>query len=125
MAGDFGEILVYAYQAAKAVPPITIGPKKWRLKHDRTRPAPCADVVHFILPTWPISSAQDELLWAEVKWKSTSGSFNPIQAAITGCIKDRTSRLSRTLQWLKERALTENLGDVQIAHLNRFINAIH
>jgi hypothetical protein len=55
--------------------------------------------------------------------KSTDGGSTPIQDAIADCEKDRTSRLSRTLQWLKERALTENLGEVQIAHLNRFINA--
>lgn len=122
MAGDFGEILIYAYQAAKALPKATIGPKKWRLKQDRTKPAPCSDVVHFILPTWPLASNKDEVLCAEVKMKSTSGG-TPIQDAIADCEKDRTSRLSRTLQWLKERALTENLGEVQIAHLNRFINA--
>ena len=123
MAGDFGEILIYAYQAARALPRATIGPKKWRLKQDRTKPAPCSDVVHFILPSWPEASDQDEVLCAEVKMKSTAGSSKPIQDAIDDCAKDRTSRLSRTLQWLKERALTENLGAVQIAHLNRFIHA--
>jgi len=104
-AGDFGEILVYAYQAARALPRATIGPKKWRLKQDRTKPAPCSDVVHFILPTWPAASDQDEVLCAEVKMKSTAGAATPIQDAIADCAKDRTSRLSRTLQWLKERAL--------------------
>jgi hypothetical protein len=121
MAGDFGEILIYAYQAA--LPRAAIGPKKWRLKQDRTKPAPCSDVVHFILPTWPAASDQDEVLCAEVKMKSTGGASTPIQDAIADCAKDRTSRLSRTLEWLKERALTENLGEVQLAHLNRFINA--
>ncbi|WP_203235114.1 Hachiman antiphage defense system protein HamA [Rariglobus hedericola] len=123
MAGDFGEILIYAYQATKALPSVTIGPKKWRLKQDRTKPAPCSDVVHFILPTWPVSSTRDEVLCAEVKMKATNGASTPIQDAITDCEKDRISRLSRTLQWLKERALTENIGEVQIAHLNRFIKA--
>jgi hypothetical protein len=123
MAGDFGEILIYAYLAARALPRVTIGPKKWRLKQDRTKPAPCSDVVHFILPAWPAASDQDEVWCAEVKMKSTDGGSTPIQDAIADCEKDRTSRLSRTLQWLKERALTENLGEVQIAHLNRFINA--
>ena len=123
MAGDFGEILIFAYQAATALPRVAIGPKKWRLKQDRTKPAPCSDVVHFILPTWPAASAQDELLCAEVKMKATNGGSTPIQDAIADCAKDRTSRLSRTLQWLKERAMTENLGEVQLAHLNRFIDA--
>jgi hypothetical protein len=123
MAGDFGEILVYAYQAARALPRNTIGPKKWRLKEARTKPAPYADVVQFILPVWPNPSGQDEVLCAEVKMKSTDNGKSPIADALKGCAKDRTSRLAKTLQWLKERALTENLGAVQIAHLNRFIKA--
>ena len=123
MAGDFGEILIYTYQAACALPKTAFGPKKWRLKHDRTKPAPGSDVVHFILPSWPEASDQDELLCAEVKMKSTAGATAPIQAAIAGCTKDRTSRLSRTLQWLKEKALTEDLGQIQIAHLERYIKA--
>src|SRR4051812_12251631 len=45
MSGDFGEILVYIYQAAKALPTKVIGPKKWRLKQDRTKPAPYSDVL--------------------------------------------------------------------------------
>lgn len=124
MAGDFGEILIYAYQAARSLPRATIGPKKWRLKEARTKPAPYSDVVQFILPTWPVPSAQDEVLCAEVKMKSTDNGKSPIADAIEGCAKDRTSRLSNTLQWLKDRAITENLGAVQLAHLNRFINAI-
>ena len=124
MAGDFGEILIYCYQAATALPRIAFGPKKWRLKQDRTKPAPGSDLVHFILPTWPTASDQDEILCAEVKTKSTNGDTSPIAGAIDDCAKDRTSRLSKTLQWLKERALTERLGEVQISHLDRFISAI-
>ena len=54
MAGDFGELLVYFYQAAKEHPRFAFGPKKWRLKQDRTKPAPRSDVIHFVLPSWPI-----------------------------------------------------------------------
>jgi hypothetical protein len=123
MAGDFGEILVYTYQATKELPATAFGPKKWRLKQDRTKPAPYSDVIHFVLPAWPNSSAHDQILCAEVKMKSTNTQNNPIDDAIQGCTKDRTSRLAKTLQWLKERALTESLGQVQLAHLNRFIDA--
>lgn len=123
MAGDFGEILIYAYQAARARPSATIGPKKWRLKETRTKAAPYSDVVQFILPSWPVPSAQDEVLCAEVKLKSTASTFNPIKVALEGCENDRISRLSKTLVWLKDRAISENLGEVQLAHLNRFINA--
>ena len=123
MSGDFGEILVYCYQAAKAHPQVAFGPKKWRFKQDRTKPAPLSDVVQFILPTWPTPSAVDVILCAEVKAKATDGTSSPIEKAIEDCAKDRTSRLLRTLLWLKERAMGENLGSVQLAHLNRFINA--
>ncbi len=123
MAGDFGEILVYFYQAAGELPGDAFGPKKWRLKQDRTKPAPHSDVVHFVLPAWPSSSANDLLLCSEVKTKSTDGASTPITSAIEDSSKDRTSRLGRTLVWLRERALLEPLGDVQLAHLDRFINA--
>jgi hypothetical protein len=123
MAGDFGEILVYFYQAAREHPATALGPMKWRLKQDRTKPAPHSDVVHFVLPSWPSSSENDLLLCSEVKTKSTDGNSSPIKSAIEDSGKDRTSRLVRTLVWLRERALFETLGDVQLAHLNRFINA--
>lgn len=123
MAGDFGEILVYLYQGAKEHPRKAIGPKKWRLKQDRTKPAPYSDVVHFVLPSWPKPSAQDVLLCSEVKTKSTDGDSSPIAAAIEDSAKDRTSRLAKTLVWLRERALNEDLGSVKLAHLDRFIKA--
>ena len=123
MAGDFGEILVYFYQCVKSLPQTAFGPKKWRLKQDRTKPAPHSDVVHFVLPSWPSPSANDVLLCSEVKTKSTNGASTPIQSAIEDSNRDRTSRLGRTLVWLRERALLEPLGDVQIEHLNRFLNA--
>jgi hypothetical protein len=59
-----------------------------------------------------------------VKLKSTDGDSRPIHAAIEDSAKDRTSRLARTLAWLKERALLEDLGDVTIPHIDRFLNAI-
>lgn len=120
MAGDFGEILVYVYQGAQQH---SIGATKWRLKQDRTKPAPHSDVVHLVLPSWPASSAEDLVLCSEVKTKSTSGASTPIKSAIEDSVKDRTSRLARTLVWLRERALTEDLGDIKLEHLDRFINA--
>jgi hypothetical protein len=124
MAGDFGEVLGYFYQSAMAHPGGAIGPKKWRLKQDRTKPAPKSDVIHFIMPQRPAASADDQVLCAEVKVKSTAASSDPIGSAITDCAKDRTSRLASTLVWLRERAITEDLGDVDIPLLNRFINAV-
>ena len=123
MAGDFGEILVFLYHAAVEQGVELIGPMKWRLKQDRRKPAPYSDVVHFVLPHWPESSTDDRILCSEVKTKSTNGDSTPISAAIADCEKDRTSRLAKTLVWLKERALHEDLGSTTIAHLERFTKA--
>ncbi len=123
MAGDFGEILVFLYHAAVEPDVALIGPKKWRLKQDRTKPAPYSDVVHFVLPHWPQSSTDDRILCSEVKTKSTAGNSTPISSAVADCEKDRTSRLAKTLVWLKERALHEELGTTTIAHLERFTKA--
>lgn len=124
MSGDFGEVLGYFYQSIQALPAAAIGPKKWRLKQDRTKPAPKSDVVHFIMPNRPNSSEQDAILCSEVKAKAVRGDTKPIESAITDCKKDRTSRLASTLVWLRERAMTTDLGDVDIPMLNRFIDAI-
>lgn len=123
MAGDFGEILVYLYQGTEEHRSTPISTPKWRLKEDRRKPAPYSDVVHLVVPCWPRPSADDAVLCAEVKTKSIQGGSRPIDAAIADSLKDCTSRLVRTLVWLRERALTEDLGDVQIEHLDRFINA--
>lgn len=124
MAGDFGELLCYIYQSTKELPGTAIGAKKWRLKQDRTKPAPRSDVVHFLMPNRPNSGAEDGILCAEVKLKSTPGTSAPIASAIEDCAKDRTSRLAETLVWLRERAMVESLGDVDIPLLNRFINLV-
>ena len=123
MAGDFGEIITYLLQTARYDPLMVFGPKKWRLKQDRTKPAPYSDVVHFVLPDWPSAGEDDLLLCAEVKTKSTQGEFSPIGSAISDCAKDRTSRLAKTLVWLRDRAIAGSLGTTSVAHLNRFIQA--
>ena len=123
MAGDFGEILVFLYYAAVEPGVELVGPKKWRLKQDRTKPAPYSDVIQFVLPHWPESSTDDRILCSEVKTKSTAGNSLPISSAIADCEKDRTSRLAKTLVWLKERALHEDLGTTTLAHLERFTKA--
>ncbi|PPT41772.1 hypothetical protein XarbCFBP8132_11895 [Xanthomonas arboricola] len=124
MSGDFGEVLGYFYQATRELPAVTFGPKKWRLKQDRTQPSPKSDVVHFVMPNRPHSSDADAILCAEVKAKATRAPSAPIADAIRDCKKDRTSRLASTLVWLRERALTTSLGDVDVPLLDRFINAV-
>jgi Cap4 SAVED domain len=124
MAGDFGEVLCYFYQSTKELPAEAIGAKKWRLKQDRTKPAPKSDVVHFVMPNRPAAGAEDAILCSEVKLKSMPGASTPIASAIEDCQKDRVSRLASTLVWLRERAMTDDLGDVDIALLDRFLDAV-
>lgn len=121
MAGDFGEILTYFYQGVTTLPRTAIGLKKWRLKQDRNKPAPYSDVVHLVLPDWPKPSAQDSVLCSEVKTKSTAAPSTPIQSSIEDCGKDRTSRLAKTLLWLRDRAITGSAEGADYHQLNRFI----
>lgn len=123
MAGDFGEIVVFLYQAVSEHPSTAIGPKKWRLKQDRMKPAPHSDVVHLVLPSWPAASDRDRLLCSEVKTKSTDGDSTPVASAIADCERDRLGRLSRTLNWLRERALFGDGYGLSVEQLERFINA--
>lgn len=123
MAGDFGEILVYLFQGTEVHASTPIGATKWRLKQDRTKSAPYSDVIHFVLPFWPNPSADDAVLCAEVKTKSTHGKSKPVEEAIADSLKDCTGRLARTLVWLRERALTGDVDDIRIDHLDRFIKA--
>lgn len=124
MAGDFGEIITALFQITEVHPQEILDPKKWRLKQDRTKPAPHSDVVQFILPEWPQPSQSDRLICAEVKTKSTAGASTPVASAIADSKKDQEGRLAKTLVWFRERALHDNLGTVSIEHLERFINAI-
>jgi hypothetical protein len=73
MSGDFGEIISYIYLASRETVRTASGPKKWRLKEDRLRPAPYSDVIQFVLPQWPQASAEDRVICAEVKAKATAG----------------------------------------------------
>ena len=123
MSGDFGEILTLVQIAGDTAPNAAYGPIKWRLKQDRTKPAPHSDVLVFLLPAWPASSGEDVLHCAEVKAKATRGRSEPILDALRDSAKDRTSRLARTLVWLRERALHEDLEGAELAMVERFINA--
>lgn len=124
MAGDFGEILTALFQAAREHPGEVLDPKKWRLKQDRTKPAPGSDVVQLILPHWPNPSDEDRVICSEVKTKSTRGSSKPVATAIEDSKKDSSRRFVRTLNWLKERALDTGLSTVSVDQLDRFIRAV-
>lgn len=123
MSGDFGEILTALFSAAREHPERVLDPKKLRLKVERTKAAPKSDVVQFVLPEWPTSSARDRLLCAEVKTKATKGAFTPIQDAIEGSAMDRAGRLAKTLLWLQDRAILGDIGSVTLDQINRFLDA--
>ncbi|MDO3215853.1 Hachiman antiphage defense system protein HamA [Mycobacteroides abscessus] len=124
MAGDFGEILTSLVQAIEDHQSELLDPRKWRLKNDRTKPAPRSDVVQFVLPEWPEASADDRLICSEVKTKSTASEHSPILHAISDSEKDSDGRLVKTLVWLRERALDTGLETVSVGQLDRFINAV-
>jgi hypothetical protein len=123
MAGDFGEILTFLYLGTQDESCDPIGPKKWRLKQDRQKAAPHSDVVQFIVPAWPEASDRDQLYCAEVKTKSTDGPSTPIASAIEDSKKDRLGRLAKTLAWLKERSITDDLESSDSELIDRFIKA--
>lgn len=123
MAGDYGEIVAALYLASCAHPDDVLEPKMWRLKAGRTKPSQGSDVVQFYLPRWPASSAEDRVVCAEVKTKSTGANSTPVAAALTDVEKDRKSRLANTLAWLRERAILGDTTTVKVAHLERFIKA--
>jgi hypothetical protein len=122
MAGDFGEILAAVGQAVLEMPEPLLMAKKWRYKASRHASAPYSDVVQFSLPSAPKFSANDRVLCAEVKTKSTNGTSSPIRSAIADSGKDRAGRLGKTLVWLRDRSHFEDLGSVTFDVLQRFIN---
>lgn len=124
MSGDFGEIVTAFFMATRALPAVSIDPVRWRYKADRKKTAPYSDVVQMVLPTWPMSSANDRIACAEVKTKATKGKFDPIAAAGDGSALDRGGRLVNTLQWLKDKALTDGSDVIEVAQLDRFIQAV-
>lgn len=123
MAGDYGEIVTAIYLAAQAHPADVLEPKMWRLKSRRTAASEGSDVVQIQVPHWPVSSAEDVIVCAEVKTKSTNGKSTPVSSALMDSRKDREGRLAKTLVWLRERAILGDLGTVGIGHVNRFVKA--
>lgn len=122
MSGDFAEIMSFIYHASRPEFRDAIGPRKWRLKADRTKAAPYSDVLYLLLPSWPAPSEADTLICSEVKAKATAGSTSPIRKAIEDSAKDSESRLTRTLVWLRERALTTDIDQLTLQMLDRFLD---
>jgi len=119
MSGDFGEMLAAFYLASKQ--DRAIDPLKWRFKNDRNQPAPKSDVVRFSLPAWPDASKDDNVECAEVKSRASRYKSKPITSALKDSETDRSGRLDKTLNWLKELAIKGKLADPTLAQLERFI----
>lgn len=119
MSGDFGEMLAAFYLASKQTG--AIDPLKWRFKNDRNKSAPKSDVVRFSLPAWPDASADDNVECAEVKSRASRSKSEPIASALKDSETDRSGRLDKTLNWLKELAIQGKLTAPTLDQLERFI----
>jgi hypothetical protein len=105
MSGDFGEMLSYFLVIDKYNNDglVIEGPRKWRWKPARNKPAPCSDAVLFHIHNKDKSSKKDKMISIESKMKATPSSRHRIQDAIDGAQEDRNSRAVKTLNWLYEK----------------------
>jgi hypothetical protein len=125
MSGDFGELLCYhvALENATAKGITFTGPKKWLWKDNRNKAAPGADVLLFHRARTDGPSQDDILLTIESKMKSVTSKKHPMQDAIEGAVKDKHSRMVKTLAWLKEKYVKLNDPD-SIRAIERFRDPI-
>jgi len=104
-SGDFGEMLSYFFiiehYTLKDI--ILFAPRKWLWKEDRNKASPYSDAVGFYRENEINPSENDFVVCVESKMKATESYVHRIQEAIDGANKDRTSRLAKTLYWLKEQ----------------------
>lgn len=124
MSGDFGEIFGYLFLIDKYIVKYSLrikGPKKWRYKSDKNIPSPKTDIVLFWKNESP--SKEDLIIAAETKMKATANSRDVINDALGGIKKDYTSRLAKSLVWLRSRAVKKNKVR-QVKYINRFINSV-
>lgn len=105
MSGDFGEILSYFMVIDKYNKEgfVVKGPRKWRWKMARNKPAPYSDAVLFHFHKEGKSSKKDKMISIEAKMKATPSKRHRIQDAIDGAKEDKNSRAVKTLNWLYEK----------------------
>lgn len=119
-SGDFGEVMSYLLLKSRHATRDVDGPKKWRWKTDRNKPAPHTDVVLFSATHPP--SPTDCVIAAESKSRATSASQLQFLNALSGAKKDKTSRLAKTLVWFREKAIRTGDGEL-LRKMKRFIDA--
>lgn len=122
-SGEFGEIfstyfLIEKYEYDNQI--VLYHPNKLYWKEDRNKALKLTDVVLFSYKEGEEYNEDDLLISGEIKTKATqNNSFDPIQDAMDGIINDKISRLSKTLNWLKERH-TKDMNQSGIDYINRY-----
>src|SRR5690554_3326675 len=123
-SGDFGEMLTFLLYCDVEASPHLLAPRKWRWKADSNRAAPHSDVVLLFHDIDAGPAEDDKIICAEVKAKATADKrYAPIQKAITGAENDRTTRLAKTLGWMRKRYRRERQTEAAKV-IERFINAL-
>ncbi|MDR0604747.1 MAG: SAVED domain-containing protein [Bacteroidales bacterium] len=104
-SGDFGEIFSCSFVKERYAQKgfILVCPRKFIWKMDRDKAMPFTDVVGFYREDIAKASSNDFIVSVESKMKATNSAANRIQEAIDGAQKDRTTRLAKTLIWLKQK----------------------
>jgi hypothetical protein len=122
-AGDFGEMFGFFFlidKYDKKYGKKLFGPQKWQYKDEKNKSAPKTDIVLFHFNDKPC--ADDLIVSAEVKVKSSDSRVDVIESAIKGAEKDYISRLAETLVWLRAKSIKNNTPE-RIEVLNRFIKS--
>ena len=104
-SGDFGERLCYhdVIENFDNKGLTLFAPKKWIWKDSRNVAAPGSDAMlfHIVDPKKP--SKKDILVTIESKMKAVNSKEHRMQDAIDGAIKDKKTRMAKTLSWLEEK----------------------
>ncbi len=108
-SGDFGELLCYhaVIENFENKGFVLFGPKKWRWKDNRNVAAPGSDAILFYVADSKKPTQKDILLTVESKMKAIKTNVHRTQDAIDGAMKDKKTRMAKTLSWLEEKYAKE------------------
>jgi hypothetical protein len=108
-SGDFGELLCYyaVIENFERKGFFLFGPKKWRWKNSRNVAAPGSDAILFHIADSKKPSIKDMLVTIESKMKAIKSNQHRMQDAVDGAIKDKKTRMVKTLAWLEEKYARE------------------
>lgn len=108
-SGDFGELLCYhaVLENFESKGFLLFGPKKWRWRDSRNVAAPGSDAMLFHIANSKKATKKDILVTVESKMKSIKSNEHRIQDAVDGAMKDKKTRMAKTLAWLEEKYAKE------------------